>query len=59
MQNDLLDLLIADAGVDEVLAKVSTLIGMPMLSLDGTGRVVGSAGVRDPAHSLCRLEIVV
>jgi len=50
MQNDLLDLLIADAAADEVLAKVSTLIGMPMLSLDGAGRVVGSAGVRDPAR---------
>jgi purine catabolism regulator len=50
MQSDLLDLLIADAGVDEVLAKVSTLIGMPMLSLDGVGRVVGSHGVSDPGR---------
>jgi purine catabolism regulator len=42
LQNDLLDLLIAEAGVDELLAKVSTLIGMPMLLLDGTGGVVTS-----------------
>jgi len=40
MQNDLLDLLLAEAGVDELLAKVSSLLGMPMLLLDGTGSVV-------------------
>ena len=51
MQSDLLDLLIAEAGVDEVLAKVATLTGMPMLSLDGAGRVVGSAQVSDLAQT--------
>jgi DNA-binding PucR family transcriptional regulator len=40
MQNDLLDLLLAEAGVDELLAKVSSLLQMPMLLLDGTGAVV-------------------
>jgi purine catabolism regulator len=50
MQTNLLDLLIADADVEELLAQVATLIGMPMLSLDGVGRVVGSAGVSDPEH---------
>jgi DNA-binding PucR family transcriptional regulator len=40
MQNDLLDLLLAEAGADELLAKVSSLLGMPMLLLDGTGAVV-------------------
>jgi sugar diacid utilization regulator len=48
MQNDLLDLLIAEAGVDELLAKVSLLIGMPMLLLDGTGTLVTSMGEADP-----------
>ena len=48
MQNDLLDLLIAEAGVDELLAKVSLLIGMPMLLLDGTGTLVTSMGEVDP-----------
>ncbi len=48
MQNDLLDLLIAEAGVDELLAKVSLLIGMPMLLLDGTGALVTSMGEVDP-----------
>jgi len=48
MQNDLLDLLIAEAGVDELLAKVSLLIGMPMLLLDGTGTLVTSMGEIDP-----------
>lgn len=48
MQNDLLDLLIAEAGVDELLAKVSLLIGMPMLLLDGTGALVTSMGEADP-----------
>ena len=48
MQNDLLDLLIAEAGVDELLAKVSLLIGMPMLLLDGTGALVTSMGEIDP-----------
>jgi purine catabolism regulator len=51
LQSDLLDLLIADAAVDEVLAKVATLTGMPMLSLDGVGRVVGSAEVSDPGQT--------
>ena len=51
LQSDLLDLLIADAAVDEVLAKVATLTGMPMLSLDGVGRVVGSAEVSDPVET--------
>ncbi len=40
MQNDLLDLLLAEAGIDELLAKVSSLLRMPMLLLDGTGAVV-------------------
>ena len=48
MQNDLLDLLIAEAGVDELLAKVSLLIGMPMLLLDGAGALVTSMGEVDP-----------
>ena len=48
MQNDLLDLLIAEAGPDELLAKVATLIGMPMLLLDGVGAVITSSGVPDP-----------
>ncbi|NLE23173.1 MAG: PucR family transcriptional regulator [Actinobacteria bacterium] len=40
MQNDLLDLLVAEAGIDELLAKVSSLLRLPMLLLDGTGAVV-------------------
>ena len=48
LQNDLLDLLIAEAGADELLAKVATLIGMPMLLLDGVGAVITSSGVADP-----------
>jgi purine catabolism regulator len=47
MQNDLLDLLLAEAGGDELLAKVSALIGMPMLMLDGAGAVVTSHGSID------------
>ena len=48
LQNDLLDLLIAEAGPDELLAKVANLIGMPMLLLDGVGAVITSSGVPDP-----------
>jgi len=48
LQNDLLDLLIAEAGADELLAKVATLIGMPMLLLDGVGTVITASGVTDP-----------
>jgi purine catabolism regulator len=47
LQNDLLDLLIAEAGADELLAKVATLIGMPMLLLDGAGAVITASGVTD------------
>lgn len=47
LQNDLLDLLLAEAGVDELLAKVSSLLGMPMLLLDGTGAVMVNRGVPD------------
>jgi DNA-binding PucR family transcriptional regulator len=47
LQNDLLDLLLAEAGPDELLAKVSSLLGLPMLLLDGTGGVVSSRGVSD------------
>lgn len=50
LQNDLLDLLIAEAGADELLAKVATLIGMPMLLLDGTGVVSTSSGMSDPSR---------
>ena len=50
LQNDLLDLLIAEAGADELLAKVAALIGMPMLLLDGVGGVVTSSGVTDAAR---------
>ena len=49
LQNDLLDLLIAEAGPDELLTKVATLIGMPMLLLDGVGAVITSSGVAAPA----------
>jgi sugar diacid utilization regulator len=48
LQNDLLDLLIAEAGADELLAKVAALISMPMLLLDGVGGVVTSSGISDP-----------
>ena len=48
LQNDLLDLLIAEAGAVELLAKVAALIGMPMLLLDGIGVVVTSSGISDP-----------
>ena len=48
LQNDLLDLLIAEAGPDELLTKVATLIGMPMLLLDGVGAVITDSGVADP-----------
>ncbi len=47
LQNDLLDLLIAEAGADELLAKVAALLGMPMLLLDGIGGMVTSSGVTD------------
>ncbi len=47
MQNDLLDLLLAEAGEDELVAKVSSLLGMPMLLLDGAGNVISSQGVAD------------
>ena len=50
MQNDLLDLSIADAPVEELLAKVASLISLPILLLDGTGTPVGYAGTRDPAR---------
>ena len=50
LQNDLLDLLIAEASANELLTKVATLIGMPMLLLDGTGVVITSSGVTDPRH---------
>ena len=54
MQNDLLDLLIADAPVDELLAKVASLVMLPILLLDGTGAPVGFAGTRDPAPMAVR-----
>lgn len=47
MQNDLLDLLLAEAGSDELLAKVSSLLLMPMMLLDGIGNVVSNHGVVD------------
>jgi DNA-binding PucR family transcriptional regulator len=47
MQNDLLDLLLAEAGEDELIAKVSSLLGMPMMLLDGTGNVIHSRGLTD------------
>ncbi len=47
MQNDLLDLLLAEAGEDELVAKVSSLLGMPMMLLDGAGNVIYSHGVTD------------
>ena len=50
MQSDLLDLLIADAPVDELLAKAASLITLPILLLDGTGTPVGYAGTRDPVR---------
>jgi DNA-binding PucR family transcriptional regulator len=50
MQNDLLDLLLAEAGVDELLAKVASLLGMPMLLLDGTGAVVSAQRVTQSAR---------
>jgi purine catabolism regulator len=50
LQNDLLDLLIAEAGADELLAKVAALLGIPMLLLDGVGGVVTSSGVTDAAR---------
>ncbi len=50
LQNDLLDLLIAEAGADELLAKVAALLRMPMLLLDGVGGVVTSSGVTDAAR---------
>lgn len=50
MQNDLLDLLLAEAGVDELLAKVSSLLDMPMLLLDGTGAVVSEQRVSEPGR---------
>ena len=49
MQNDLLDFLLAEAGADELVAKVSWLLGMPMLLLDGTGSIVYNHGVGVPA----------
>ena len=51
LQSDLLDLMIAEAGAAELLTKVATLIGMPMLLLDGTGVVITSSGVTDPHRS--------
>lgn len=48
LQNDLLDLLLAEAPANELLGKVSGLLGMPMLLLDGVGGVVGGHGVSDP-----------
>lgn len=54
MQNDLLDLLIADASVDELLAKVASLVTLPILLLDGTGQPVGYAGTRDAARLAAR-----
>jgi purine catabolism regulator len=45
MQNDLLDLLLAEAGEDELIAKVSSLLGMAMMLLDGSGSVISSQGV--------------
>ncbi len=50
LQNDLLDLLLAEAGFDELLAKVSSLLGMPMMLLDGTGSVTYDHGVPDAAR---------
>jgi DNA-binding PucR family transcriptional regulator len=48
MQNDLLDLLLAEAGVDELIDKVSSLLGMPMMLLDGSGNVAHTRGCTDP-----------
>jgi purine catabolism regulator len=48
MQNDLLDLLLAEAGTDELIDKVSTLLEMPMMLLDGSGNVAYSRGCADP-----------
>ncbi|HTX69364.1 MAG TPA: helix-turn-helix domain-containing protein [Thermoleophilia bacterium] len=48
MQNDLLDLMLAEAGTDELIAKVSSLLGMPMMLLDGAGNVTYSRGCTDP-----------
>jgi DNA-binding PucR family transcriptional regulator len=47
MQNDLFDLLLAEAGADELVAKVSRLLGMPMLLFDGAGGIVYNHGVGD------------
>jgi PucR family transcriptional regulator, purine catabolism regulatory protein len=48
MQNDLLDLQLAEAGPDELIDKVSSLIGMPMMLLDGAGNVTYSRDCTDP-----------
>lgn len=48
MQNDLLDLLLAEAGTDELIDKVSTLLGMPMMLLDGSGNVAYSRECKEP-----------
>ena len=48
MQNDLLDLLLAEAGADELIDKVSSLLGMPMMLLDGAGNVAYTRGCKDP-----------
>lgn len=47
MQNDLLDLLLAEAGADELVDKVGRLLGTPMLLLDGAGGIVHDQGVGD------------
>jgi sugar diacid utilization regulator len=55
VQNDLLDLLLAEAGEDELVAKVSSLLRMPMMLLDGSGNVTYSHGAEDAEREVPEL----
>jgi purine catabolism regulator len=50
IQTQLLDLLVAESGVDDLVGRVATLIEMPIILFDGIGRVVSSANTEDLAQ---------
>lgn len=45
MQNQLVELMAADSGAEELIAKVAAIIDLPLVLFDGSGKVIASAGL--------------